>query len=76
VTDIVATADQAEIIRRSTFPIVLRDASGKVIGKVVRWPDEHFTAEELAESKRRAGQPGRRYTTAEVLAHLRSLAPE
>lgn len=75
-TEIIATTDQAQIISQSAFPIVLRDSAGKVLGKVVPWPDEHFTAEEIAEIKRRAGTPGPRYTTAEVLEYLRTLAPE
>ena len=59
-------------------PVALVDASGKVVGHyfpkptldefepVGGWP----TDEELEAA---ANQPGPRYTTAEVIAHLRSL---
>lgn len=75
-TEIIATNDQAAIISQSAFPIVLRDAAGKLLGKVIRWSDDVFSPDDLAEIKRRAVQPGPRYTTAELLAHLRTLAPE
>ena len=75
--EIVATDEQARTLATSTFPVIVKDASGKVLGQLVSLPqDDDFTAEEIAEIKKRAGRPGPRFTTAEVLAHLRSLAPE
>jgi hypothetical protein len=75
-TEIIATDDQAKTIAGACSPVIVRDAQGNLLGRVVPMPDEHFSAEEILEAKRRAARPGKRVTTAELLAHLRSLAPE
>jgi hypothetical protein len=66
--EIIATDEQAKALAAASFPIVL--------GQVVPVRDPDFTDDEIREAKRRAKSPGRRFTTAEVLAHLRSSAPE
>ncbi len=75
---IVLTDEQAEIARSATGPLELWDRAGRLIGSVVRGDqnDPDFTPEEIAEARRRMRNPGRLYTTAEVLEHLDSLARE
>ncbi len=56
-------------------PVKLCDEDGRVVGIVTPVPDPsllepQISDEELAE---RFNNPGRLYTTAEVLAHLKSL---
>jgi len=62
------------------MPVVVIDSQGRTIGKIAPvplGPPAGSSEEELAEIKRRmANDDGTRYTTAEVLAYLRSLAPE
>ncbi len=50
----------------------IRDPAGNIIGKFV--PDD--LEEDLRIVKERLVHPEKTYTTAEVLEHLRSLAPE
>ena len=74
-TEIMATDVQAQAIAAAAMPIIVRDASGKVLGQLVPY-DEDFSPEEIARALHRKANPGKRYTTAEVLDQLRSLAPE
>jgi len=74
-TEITATDVQAQAIATAEMPIIVRDAAGNVLGQVVPY-DEHFSPEEIAEALRRKARPGKRFTTAEVLAHLKTLGPE
>jgi hypothetical protein len=53
--------------------VVFVDSSGKSLGWLQR---PVFTDEEIAEAERALKDDGPRYTTQQVLAHLRSLAPE
>ena len=74
--------DQARIVAGASTPVDVIDSHGRTIGKLAPVMPESSAAyaisdEELAEIKRRmANDDGTRYTTAEVLAYLRTLAPE
>ncbi|MBI3467801.1 MAG: hypothetical protein HY000_32735 [Planctomycetes bacterium] len=62
---------QSEIIVHAQGKVQIRDHTGKVLGYLSR----PFTAEQIAEAKRRLASDQPRYTTEQVLAHLRSLDP-
>jgi hypothetical protein len=74
--------DQARLVAGASTPVVVIDSQGKTIGNLAPVPVESsatypISSEELVELKRRmANDDGTRYTTAEVLAYLRTLAPE
>ena len=74
-TEITATDVQAEAITTGSMPIIVRDVGGNVLGQLVPY-DEHFSPEEIAEALQRRSRPGQRFTTAEVLAHLKTLGSE
>jgi hypothetical protein len=81
-TQITVTAEIARAIAESPMPIVLVDPQGRKLGQMtqidaVSAEEAKCSEEEWAEAKRRmANDDGTRYTTAEVLAYLRSLASE
>ena len=60
---------QAEMIAQSNEPIEIRDRQGNHLGYVAK----SFTPEELDLAKTRQTSNDPRYSTAEVLNHLRSL---
>jgi hypothetical protein len=74
-TKLILTNEQARVLAESNGQdaVLLFDPSGKHLGWVER---PAFTPEEVAEAERALDEGGLRYTTEEVLAHLRSLAPE
>lgn len=74
-TEITATDVQAQAINSGAMPIIVRDASGHVLGQLVPY-DEDFSPEEIARALYRKANPGKRYTTAEVMKQLHSLTPE
>ena len=75
--EIVTTGEQAKTIAGATAPVIVLDPNGKVLGQFVPWNDKDFSAEEIAKVLRRRDDPRKPgMTTAELLAHLRSLAPE
>lgn len=73
---IVLTQEQAQAIRSVIGPVELRDAKGDCIGQAQRVLPDGWTEEDirLAKQARDSGLP--RYTTAQVLDHLRSLKRE
>ncbi len=73
-TEITVTDDQARTITAATSPVIVRDASGRLLGELVPTKDDVFTPEEIQEALRRRNRPGKRFTTAEVIAHLNSLS--
>lgn len=66
---ITVSDEQAKLIEESGEHIEIRDRNGRHLGYVAH----DFTEEEIAEARRRANTPGPRYTTSQVLEHLRSL---
>jgi hypothetical protein len=62
---------QASVVREAGGELEVFDGTGRMIGTL--FPQAHDEAAIVAEAKRRLASPGRRYTTAEVLTHLRSL---
>ncbi len=68
-TQLILNDEQARILSQALEPVELLDNKGNVLRTV----PPIWTAEDIAEAKRRiaSGQPG--LTTAQVLAQLRSL---
>lgn len=66
---VVATADQAKLLAESNESFEIVDASGRRLGIVVRQP----SVEDIQIAKQRIEQIESRFSTAEVIAHLRSL---
>lgn len=69
-TQIVLTPDQAKLYHQAKVPVQVCDTQGKVLGTLP--PD--FSAEFIAELKRRAQAPGQRYTSEQVTRHMQALA--
>jgi hypothetical protein len=67
--EIVLTAEQARVVEGSLVPVVVRNVNGAVLGSL----PPIWTAEDIADAKRRLASDEPRYTTAQVLEHLRSL---
>lgn len=71
---IVLDQEQAEVVTRSQETVEVCDSDGKVLGVINRAVLPFgFTEADIAEAKRRLAEPGPRYTTDQVLEHLRSL---
>jgi hypothetical protein len=70
-SDIVVNMDVAEMITTAGRTVHVRDPNGRLVGFITPAPPE----EEIASARARLaeGRQGPTYTTAEVLAHLRSL---
>jgi hypothetical protein len=68
-TYIVVDDQQASVLSGCDGPVQVRDRAGKHLGYVTR----SYTPEEIAEAQRRLLSDSPRYTTEQVLAHLRSL---
>jgi hypothetical protein len=70
--DLILNEEQAKIVTQTFGPILVRDATGKVLGHVEPKP----TPEQIAELKRRAASPGPWYTGEQVQARLQALQAE
>lgn len=66
---IVVNDEQARIIRQSSGSVEIRDASGRHLGYIA----QGFTDEDIALARQRLASSEPRYTTEQVLDHLRSL---
>ena len=66
---IVLTDEQAKVVASALKPVQVCDSRGNVLGRI----DPIWTEEDIAEAKRRLASDEPRYTTAQVLEHLRSL---
>ena len=66
---IVIDDEQARIISESAESIEIRDRSGKHLGYVAHG----FVVEDILIAKQRLASDERRYTTQQVLDHIRSL---
>jgi hypothetical protein len=78
-TQILAGAEMAKQIAAADGPVHLVDEQGTVIAVCtpVKFPHSPYTREELEAAREEARKhPEQGKTTAEVLAYLRSLAPE
>jgi hypothetical protein len=68
---IILNPDQAKLYHQATEPVQVCDPEGKVLGTLP--PD--FSAEFIAELKRRAHDPERkRYSSEQVTRHMQALA--
>lgn len=65
----IVTDDQAKLLTQSHESVEIVDARGNRLGTVVRPPSE----EDVQIAKMKIEQAGARYTTEEVISHLRSL---
>jgi hypothetical protein len=72
VPHIVVDDRQAKIISEATQSVEIHDQHGNHLGYVAH----RFTAEDIAVAKRRLQSDEPRFTTQEVLNHLRSLERE
>jgi len=70
-SEIVLNAEQAKILAEAGRAVTVRDERGQIVGTLT--PSPGFTPEEIEEARRDLASNQRRYTTAEVLEHLRSL---
>jgi hypothetical protein len=69
---IVLTEDQAKVVAAALQPVQVRDTRGNVLGSIA----PVWTAEDIADARRRLASDEPRYTTAQVLEHLRSLGQQ
>jgi len=69
-TQIILTPEQARMYHQAKEPVQVCDSQGKVLGTLP--PD--FSAEFIAELKRRAREPGRRFSSEQVSRHMQALA--
>ena len=69
-TQIVLNSDQAKLYHQAKEPVQVCDPQGKVLGTLP--PD--YSAEFIAELKRRAQAPGRRFSSEQVTRHMQALA--
>jgi hypothetical protein len=68
---IVVDDQQAKLITETKDTLEIRDVQGRLLGYVAH----RFTDDDIAIAKQRLASGGPRYTTQEVLDHLRSLEP-
>lgn len=89
-TKIILTPDQVKVYSQATEPIAVCDSHGRFLGtlpppaeyvqacdgqtKVVDPLGAEYSAEFIAELKRRAKAPGRRFTSEQVTRHMQALA--
>ena len=66
---VVATEDQAKLLAESSESVEIVDSNGRRLGTVVRPPSE----EDIQIAQARIAGAGKRYSTDEVVSHLRSL---
>lgn len=69
-TQIILSPDQAKLYHQSTAPVQVCDPQGRVLGTLP--PD--YSAEFIAELKRRAGGSGRKFSSEQVTRHMQALA--
>jgi hypothetical protein len=69
-TQIVLTPEQAKAYHQAKEPVQVCDVQGKVLGTL----PPAYSAEFIAELKRRAREPGRRFTSEQVTRHMKALA--
>jgi hypothetical protein len=70
--EIVLTEEQAKQLTGVVAPIEVKDATGRVVGRL----DPVLSPEFIAELKRRAATPGPRYSGAHIQARLHALQAE
>jgi hypothetical protein len=67
------TPEQAQVVAQAQQSVQVCDSNGNVLGHI---EPIGFTQEEIAEAKRRLASDQPRYTSQQVLAHLRALEEE
>ena len=70
--ELILTEEQVKILAQAQGPVTVRDGKGVVLGRL----EPTYTAEMIAELKRRAASPGPWYTGAQVQARLQALQEE
>ncbi len=68
-TQIVLSADQAQLVIKASDAVELRDDRGTLLGYVARPPSDT----EVTDARRRLASDGPWHTTDQVLKHLESL---
>src|SRR2546426_1001951 len=71
-TQIILTEEQARIVARAQEPVQVCDPNGNILGCI----EPEFTAEHIAEARRRLALHQPRYTSEQVTAHLNALQAE
>jgi hypothetical protein len=66
---IVLNDEQAKVVAKALEPIQVRDGKGNVLGNI----SPIWSEEDIKEAKRRLASSQPRYTTSQVLDHLKSL---
>lgn len=69
-TKVVLTSEQVKLVRNADAGVQIVDDEGNVLGFVV---NAFFSPREIAEMEAALKSDGPRYTTEQVLEHLRSL---
>lgn len=70
--ELVLTEEQARLLAGAVAPVEVKDAAGRVVGRL----DPVLSPEFVAELKRRAATPGPRYSGAHIQAQLQALQAE
>jgi hypothetical protein len=70
-SEIILSAEQARIVETATATVAVRNPDGHVIAYLS--PPDGFSDEDIAAAKAAIASDQPRYTTSEVLEHLRSL---
>jgi hypothetical protein len=69
---LILTEEQARVVAGAQEPVQLCDPQGNIVATL----KPAFTAEDIAEAKRRLAVNGPRYTSEQVQEHLRALQEE
>ena len=70
--ELLLTEDQSETLKSANGPVAVRDTRGHIVGHL----EPPLTPEFIAELKRRAAEPGPRYTGEQVHRRLEALQEE
>ena len=70
--EIVLSEEQAKQLAGGFLPVIVKDATGRVVGRL----EPTLSAEMVAELKRRAAGPGPFYTSDQMRARLQALEVE
>jgi hypothetical protein len=74
--DLILSDAQAKIVVATGSALSVRDESGHLLGYLSPLQkDPHFSDDDIEAAKAALREPGPRFTTAQVLEHLRSLEP-
>jgi hypothetical protein len=69
---IVLTSDQSNVLERAHNPIDVQDSQGRIVGRLI----PPALAAEIERAKQSAKSQGPRFTTEQVVGHLKALEAE